>query len=339
MTPPPGAQHKVWIQWQGTYRANDGGIITVVYSGSPIVTPNTVFVPVEVRTPTATYVGNVTSGGGMTLQGPEWAGASAPRQYCFFNGQAWMLDDDPGYCPFNGITWVYENGNKMGITWTWFSELTPSLTPVVMPTAMPSATPTLAPSPTPAPARGFPFSLQCLQPGGTATVVVQNTADMFLTACENCIAGQKYPFSVNYRFGRAEDTYDLHTQWEIKTLANGKYAFKSVHAGLYLARCDGCYQTATLSNPVFAYVAPEKVDSTPSAQWDVTLERAGNMNTGMIRADDGLYLTYCTGCVPTLGNSPEALAYNGRQADTAFVQEWNADMDYMRVTCLSGWRP
>jgi len=162
---------------------------------------------------------------------------------------------------------------------------------------------------------------------------------MFLTACENCIAGQKYPFSVNYRFGRVEDTYDLHMQWEIKTLANGKYTFKSVHAGLYLARCDGCYQTATLPSPVFAYVAPEKVDSTPSAQWDVTLERAGNMGTGMIRADDGLYLTYCAGCVPTLGNSPEALAFNGRQADTAFVQEWNADMDYMHVMCLSDWRP
>ena len=93
-----------------------------------------------------------------------------------------------------------------------------------------------------------------------------------------------------------------------------KYAFKSVDTGLYLSRCNNCWQSVTKATwDDSAFVHVESPSEGPWALWTITQLDNGKYT---IKGDNDEYLNVCNQCV-----------VGGRWSDYAFVEVDNPESE------------
>ena len=88
--------------------------------------------------------------------------------------------------------------------------------------------------------------------------------DKYLSRCNNCVPGGKYPDNTSFH----KDHAGKWAQFQLKLLDNGHYTLTAVDSQKLLGRCDNCIPGAAYPSSAFVYGTKP---SDPAFQWDIVV--------------------------------------------------------------------
>jgi len=136
-------------------------------------------------------------------------------------------------------------------------------------------------------------------PSANIKIALKADTSNYLARCNGCVPNGKVDNAAIH--AKTPATY---AQFTLEKLPNGKYALKADNEK-YLSRCHNCIPGGAYLDSATVHVKAEELLGAPYAQFDLAQLKNGKYT---LRADTGMYLGRCNGCVP-----------RGAYADNAFI--------------------